>query len=43
MPVLKGFYNNFKDINLTPDDNLLLKLKNVANEKKYINTNNGYG
>ena len=31
------FNNNLNDIELTPDDNLLLKLKNVSNEKKYIN------
>ena len=31
------FNNNLKNINLTPDDNLLLKLKNVSIEKKYIN------
>ena len=31
------FNNNLNDIELTPDDNLLFKLKNVSNEKKYIN------
>ena len=34
------FNNNLNDIELTPDDNLLFKLKNVSNEKKYINLYN---
>ena len=34
------FNNNLNDIELTPDDNLLFKLKNISNEKKYINLYN---
>ena len=34
------FNNNLNDIELTHDDNLLFKLKNVSNEKKYINLYN---
>ena len=34
------FNSNLNDIELTPDDNLLFKLKNVSNEKKYINLYN---
>jgi hypothetical protein len=34
------FNNNLNDIELTPDDNLLFKLKNVSIEKKYINLYN---
>ena len=34
------FNNDLNDIELTPDDNLLFKLKNVSNEKKYINLYN---
>ena len=34
------FNSNLNDIELTPDDNLLFKLKNISNEKKYINLYN---